>query len=475
MTLPFSYFRHLNKSIMNKLFLIAFTALLYVGGNAQELTGKKLLKSASSLAKEGKVVEARDLLNKNYSSEDKWASFLTFELGKLYANSKMLDSADWYFELTKKSNNRKLEDKLNASEASLSQKKEQFKIEILTGWKAMDAGDPKMANQGFDNALLLDTGNYEPYQAKGEILAKEGKMRAAVLKYQKALTKFFPDSKDKTHLMEHLAAAQIKMGDPYSAIKTCRLGLQLEPENQELLFLTATAYYAQKMFLEANTNFIKVIRLAPDHTQAWFYSGSSYYAGKDYSNAIKCFNSCLKYDSNYYSAYSERAKTYIAMNKYEEAKKDYAYLVKIMDGNFYAMNAAGICDFHSENYEKAVKNFQNAVALSPTKSYKYNLARAYMENNQNEEALIICEEFAESSPTNKRFNIIHVKCLMRLKRFTEAEVYLNQSITKNPHVLEYLELGAELFEITGNQAASKNATSIGGDLNVDRINQDLRF
>ncbi len=460
---------------MNRVLLIVLTVLFTFSGVAQDLTGKKLLKSANALMKVDKDAEALDLLTKNYSSEDKLAPVITLEIGKLYAEAKKLDSANWYLKLSEESGNSKNTEEIERVRNQVEKAKELYQLEMLTGWRAFDKKDFVAANLNFDAALIWDIGNYEVYQAKGEILAKEGENRKAIKWYTQALTHYFHGNKEKAHAYEHLADAQLSLGQGSHTINSCDLGLELTPENKELFFLKARAYSIQGLNSEANTYFIKVIRLQPDHVRSWFYCGESYFKMKDYPKAVKSLSTCLRYDSTYYEAYGVRGEANFAMEKYQDAKRDFELFSFRVDSNDYAMNAAGICDFKSGNYQDAVKSFEQAVDLNPSKSYRYNLVRGYIANNQNKEALVICEAIAQSNRSDIRYNVVHVQSLMNLMRYKDAENYLNESIDSNPYVLEYLELGVELFELTGNKAASKNAESISGNLEVDRRNHDLRF
>ena len=98
-----------------------------------------------------------------------------------------------------------------------------------------------------------------------------------------------------------------------------------------------------------------------------------------------------------------------------------------------------------------------------------------MENGQNKEALIICNDWAESNRGNLRYNVVHIKTLMNLGKFKEAQTYLEESMKMNSFVLEYFELAEEIYKQNGDKRAEKDMSSQIGSMNLIPINQDLLF
>ncbi len=461
---------------MKKFLFIALLTTVCIPVVSQELYGKKLLKKAASYSKTGKEEEARKVLLKNYTPEDKYASNINLEIGKLYAKAKMLDSAHIYFDSTANGNNSKLKEDLESARKLVKNNKEQYQIEILSGWRIMDKKtDLESAISAFESALKLDVGNYEAYQGIGEVLTKQGKNKEAMVWYAKAITKYFPSNEEKAHCYEHMAISQVNLQKTGEAINYCNKGLMLNSKNKGLLFIRAKSYFSQNLFLEANTDFIKVIRLQPDNAEAWFYSGASYLKMQDYQNAVNSLSSCITYDSTNQNAYKSRGEAYVSQLDFENGKKDFQYLAKVIPSNFYAINAMGICDYYLRNFPESVKNFETVSSLNAPEYYKYNLVRAYMENDQNKEALIICKEWAQSNRGNLRYNVVHIKTLMNLNKFKEAQTYLEESMKMNAFVVEYLELAKEIYERSGYKRAAKDAASQIGSIQINPINQDLLF
>jgi tetratricopeptide (TPR) repeat protein len=90
------------------------------------------------------------------------------------------------------------------------------------------------------------------------------------------------------------ALAFHNMGQDEAAIRDCNAALAIAPDNENALFVRASAHQGKMDYSEAVQDFTYVLRLDPDRADAFFARGAAYYSAADFERAADDFNRAIK-------------------------------------------------------------------------------------------------------------------------------------------------------------------------------------
>jgi tetratricopeptide (TPR) repeat protein len=461
---------------MNKLFFILIvSALSLMNANAQNLNGKKLLKSVQKLEQAKQYKAGIDLIHLNITNAGKLENKVALKLVELQVKSMLLDSAKIYLSEIENVKEPKNIEKSKELEAEIVALKHKYKTEVTSGYLYLQKREFDRAKQAFQSALKYDTGNYEVWFRKGEQEHYTGSVEQAEMLYQKALTKYKDDEKEQAHVYVHLAEVYIIQRKFYEATQICDSALKINKKEDEAIFIKGQAQYFQRDFARASINFSKFLKSNPKSISSYNMRGNCYLEMERYSSAILNFTETIRLDSNMYDAYGNRGKCHFYLKQYDLAEKDYKKLTESYDGNYNALNALGICAYKQANYKSAVHYFEQVTTISSQEAYKFNLAMAYYKNDQLKLALRYFNELAESRRNQPNYNVGHTRVLMALKQYEKARVWLDASIKLTPHVREYYELSADLYLKVGAKDKVAKEEKIAHNISGDALSFDPVF
>tara|TARA_R110002050_G_scaffold297339_2_gene458675 strand:+ start:90449 stop:91837 length:1389 start_codon:yes stop_codon:yes gene_type:complete len=442
---------------MKHIFVLIF--VLVQGVNpifSQTLKGKKLVAEITVLSQEGKTRQAIELIQSNIENAGKHQGEVLVILAELQINALLLDSANLSLMQAKKTKKFKQEAKADLLNSTITQRKEQYKIEVALGFKSLLDSDFENAATSFNNALKYDSGNYEVWLGKGESAHLLQQHEAAIGLYENGLTKYTATPQEKSHLYEHLAEEYLALRETVMTSKICDKALAIDPNNQEVIFLNGMARYYERDFVTAIGVFSNYLTNNPDREDVLYNRGLSYLELRQYNLAVLDFSRVLELDDNNVDALLGRGKAYYYFKQYENAKKDLTKVANTQKDVPYLLNALGVVEVSLGNLTEAANHFSKAHQKEVANyTYTYNLGKTYLMNNQFEEALVIFEELRKTKPNNPVYNVSLCYTLIGLEKYREAEALFNQSIEANPFVKEYFEVGAEISRKMGDKPMAK--------------------
>lgn len=134
--------------------------------------------------------------------------------------------------------------------------------------------------------------------------------------------------------------------------------------------------------------------------------GDKHLANKEYLSAEFEYGSALKYDKKNLKAHHGLSKVYIATGETEKAKEILHNIGELDDlfakENKHIFNEVAINLRKQKMYDDAIKNYKKAILVDPEDEVLYyNMARAFYEKGELEEAL---KYFKKSVEINPDFN-----------------------------------------------------------------------
>lgn len=461
--------------------LVVFLSIANLG-YGQNVSGKKLIKAATQLEKEGKNREAIELINSNFTKNGKYQNQVTLQLASIQVNSMLLDSAKNTLSLIKDQELGKLSKEFQKINEKVRIGKEQYEIAIALAKKSVQSKNYDKANLAYNDALKFDIGNYKAWFGLAEVQSLKLQHQEAVKLYKITSKKYYTDPQELVHTFEHLAEEYIAIRDPYKAIQVCEEAELINKMDPMITFLKGKAMFYQRDFDIAIGVLSSAILLDKSFADGYFYRGSCYHETKKYENAIKDFTKVISYKTMVQESYSQRAKCYFDLKQYDNAENDFKELEKLEEQHFHAVNAVGICQFYQQKYDLASVSFTKAIDFvgkdSTTISiefYQYNLAMANYKNNKFDESLRLLNLLASNNSSNPVYNIMYTQVLIDNENYKEAGSWVEKSMLVNPSVKEYYELSIKIANILGDTDKAADLGFRKSRVHGVNYNLDLKF
>jgi len=160
----------------------------------------------------------------------------------------------------------------------------------------------------------------------------------------------------KMNAYEHLRAAEqmLDENDEDEALDQLYQCLELQPTNEEALFLRARINYNKQNYLQTLTDYNMLLSLSPDNKEALYGRGSVKYLLKQYKSALEDFVKC-------WQAPSQGTKT--AYFKTDPAQQLASGISTINQMEVDIWNYIGLCHFHLGALDKAIHAYSAGLKL----------------------------------------------------------------------------------------------------------------
>ena len=206
---------------------------------------------------------------------------------------------------------------------------------------------------------------------KATIYSQMGLVEPSIKAYEKALDST-TDVNQQIDIMINLGFEMQIRGDFKTALSYLQRALELDPENDDILYEVAYCYENSGQLAESVEFFQKYIDNNPYSANAWYNQGNSYYGLGLFEKAVEAYDFAIVIDVKFSSAYFNMANAYVAMEQYETAIEKYreSLLVEELDSITYFYIAE--CFAKMERYAEAEQNYRKALDSDP------NLTEAWM-------------------------------------------------------------------------------------------------
>ena len=443
---------------------------------AQNVSGKKVLKTAKKISSKGSTRDAVTYMTQqNIDSTDKDALKVFLQLGIYQSELLLLDSAKLSLEQAAKSVDIEILTQANSLLETVAKQKEKYNFNMVLFKAYIRQQDWVTANMSSTECLKYDTGNYEVWFGLGEVAEHSKSVQEALELYQKASKKYIPTPAELAHVFEHIAEMYIIKNEYNQAIDAANQAISADRFSYDAYLLRGKSFYNLQNYKEAESSLSIYLNHVTDNKDAWFLRGESLFYQDRYSSAHRDYSAALAIDEEMTEARIMRAKSLYLTEQYNLASADFEYMRNMFEGNYFALNGLGLCAYQLEDYPKAVLNFEQVIGLVSQDYYKFNLAMAYYKNKQLNKALKYFDELAQDHRFEPNYNVAKTWVLLELKETSKALYWINESIKQNPYIKEYYAVRAKIYREMNEIKKAEKDERIAYTIEADPISFELKF
>ncbi|MBI5528291.1 MAG: zinc-ribbon domain-containing protein [Deltaproteobacteria bacterium] len=269
----------------------------------------------------------------------------------------------------------------------------------------LEQGDPKGAQEWFGKALAASPGHITSQTELAGIMIAGGGDRDAAIEKLKAVIS---------------AAAALH---PKEAARA--------------QFMLARAYTSKKMPKEALEQFKAAIAANPDERPYQVALGEFFLDNMEFEEAYTAFSKVLQKNRQDVSAGIGMVRAMIAKRKIVEAGKQIAEVLGHAPSNPEAVFYKGQVEEEFEKLDDAIKTYKGVTATA--KDYlppRLALAKIFLRQNNNAEALAELDEAKKSSPESSQVQNARGELLIKVGKSAEAEAELHAAVKADPYLTE---------------------------------------
>jgi tetratricopeptide (TPR) repeat protein len=205
------------------------------------------------------------------------------------------------------------------------------------------------------------------------------------------------------------------------------------------LFRKAVSAWKAGREEEAVALYKSLLKSDPTNRAAWINLGALLSKKKDHTGAVACYRKALSLredDTILFNLGSELFR----MKDHSGAIRCLLRALEIRPDFFRAALLLGYIYESQEQYAQAAQFFQRALTLNPSSRIAaLGLVVVLGEQDQNEEALRICEAFLRKQPDDTALRNLHAALLMKLGRYRESFEELKQVTSTDERYLSFEE------------------------------------
>jgi tetratricopeptide (TPR) repeat protein len=263
-------------------------------------------------------------------------------------------------------------------------------------------------------------------------------------------------------------------GDIASAVREYKLGLQLDPENINLMNSLAVIYAQINRYHLAIPLFEQVLKLNPKDFMALFNLGFAFLRRNNLANSLNYFEKALAVDNTYFDLLLQLGQIYCAVGKYKKAveilskaEKTAPVSPSAVEGKSWQAKGEGeagkdigrglVFTYLGQAYQEIGKNkeamtyLQRAIGYNPKDAESLSrLGALYQEEDQgNDIALSLCRQAINIEETNALFWLRLARVQIAAKKMAEAVPSLQQCLALERKNQTALLLLGEAYAETG--------------------------
>ncbi|MCL2390044.1 MAG: tetratricopeptide repeat protein [Endomicrobia bacterium] len=242
----------------------------------------------------------------------------------------------------------------------------------------------------------------------GIIYERTGNMEKAAAEFERVYEK------------EKSVAILARLGYYYSILKNYakaeekfKTALEKEPQNHELVYLTALNYLDWEKYDKAEQYLIKTLEIKPDLVDAYFFLGSAYEKSKDFDNAEKAFLKALEMNPDHTRALNYLGYMYADRNvKLKEAEQYLVRAITLEPKNGAFQDSLGWLYYRQGNYEAASQLLLSAANLTRDPLIYDHLGDVYVELDRIGEAWVayaLSYDIKNDKDVKKKLDIMQAK------------------------------------------------------------------
>lgn len=236
---------------------------------------------------------------------------------------------------------------------------------------------------------------------------------------------------------EQLATAYRNLNEDEKALEIINYGLNVFPQNHNLVFQAGTVMLKMGKFDEAISYFKRFIDIVPFREyEGLFMIGLAHKLQGNIDQASAYFKQVMTLQPEYAPAYYEMAMLYIGLKSFDNAAYYLEQSLRYDPENIGAYFQLGVIYARQQKWDRAIEHFKAVIARNPSLEDAYlNLAQAYIQSDRPNMALMTIQlAFQSIDPTPALWLNRGVACGMKNLDDEEIESY-RQALDLEPDYL----------------------------------------
>jgi tetratricopeptide (TPR) repeat protein len=315
---------------------------------------------------------------------------------------------------------------------------EQFPAEVsFQVFKAqyfLNNGEPEKALARLNSLDAVDPQNPDISLTRATVYSTMHKHAEAIKEYQKSLAKVDEDL-DEIHTS--IAFEYQNLRNYKKAADHLKKAIQLNEENESLLYEIGYCYEMGQMSDEAIAFFTKEIDRRPYSMVAWYNLGIAYSTIELYEKAIDAFDYSIAIDLTFTPAYFSKAQCYEQMEMYQDAINVYKQTFELEKPDAMTNYYIGDCYASMEKYDTAIDFYRKSISLERHFSDSWmGIGLCFVELGQHSEALSHMEQAIKLESDNAEYYIVAAETQLALGLNDEAELSYEKASELEPYNAE---------------------------------------
>ncbi len=236
---------------------------------------------------------------------------------------------------------------------------------------------------------------------------------------------------------------------------------------------SARLYIQQKNWVKAEEFLLKALEMEPENQEVLYSLGKFIYAKKeDWQNMNKMFDRALSIDPEKVILLGGTVREYVEQTRYEHWSK------------IFNKGVASVKKYYEQGYKdgqitlkESIDFFETSVQIYPSEIQNYPiLSRCYFEMGDSVRSIATVKKGAEISPDNFNINLTAGQILNNTNDKQGALPFLKHAVELEPHNSNAIQLLAQVYYDLGEQQDAIETYKIAIDEEEDKkVKADLHF
>jgi tetratricopeptide (TPR) repeat protein len=323
---------------------------------------------------------------------------------------------------------------LKAIDYALEQFPSEVSFQVFKAQYYLNNGEPEKALARLNSLDALDPQNPDISLTRATVYSTMHKHAEAIREYQKAILKVDEDL-DEIHTS--IAFEYQNLRDYKKAAEHLKKAIQLNRENESLLYEIGYCYEMGEMSDDAIEFFTKEIDKRPYSLVAWYNLGIAYSTIELYEKAIDAFDYSIAIDPTFTPAYFSKAQCYEQMEMYQDAINVYKQTFELEKPDAMTNYYIGDCYASMEKYETAIDFYRKSISLERHFSDSWmGIGLCFVEMGQHSEALSHMEQAIKLESDNAEYYIVLAETQLALGMTDEAALSYEKASELEPYHAE---------------------------------------
>lgn len=297
--------------------------------------------------------------------------------------------------------------------------------------------------------------------SNGDALRVLATTYAGFLNHEKAIEYYTKslafDFEFKSELFLDLSYQYQALSDFQKALEALKSALELDEENDTVLFEIGLCYNELDLDKESVSYFEAYVNKHPYSYIAWFNLGNSYYRMDAYKDALFAFDYSMLTNEYFAAAYYGKANAYIQLDEYKNAIEVLSLTFALEQPHAFVYCHIGECYEKLGEYEKAITYYEKSLELDGEQTDAWlGIGVVKDLNNEPAEAIKFIKKALEKSPDNPEYLYIYAEILGKLGETEKAKEIFKKVVQLDPDNIEaWLDYSNILFQKSSPKDAAK--------------------